>query len=54
MSSMLILKPSIRIRDENSEGYNREVDKNFAEVDEFNFNHNEKIIEHEVKEKRIT
>ena len=26
-----------KIRDEMSEGYNREVDKNFAEVDEFNF-----------------
>ena len=37
-----------KIRDEMSEGYNREVDKNFAEVDEFNFKHNEKITEHEV------
>ena len=37
-----------KIRDESSEGFNREVDKSFAEVDEFNFNHNEKITEHEV------
>ena len=44
---MLILKQSIR-RFENCKGYNREVDKNFAEVNEFNFKHNEKITEHEV------
>jgi len=37
-----------KIRDEKSEGYNREVDKNFTEVDEFDFKHNEKIAEHEV------
>ena len=37
-----------KIRDEGSEGYNREVDKNFAEMDEFDFKHNEKITEHEV------
>ena len=36
-----------KIRDEMSAGYNREVE-NFAEVDEFNFKHNEKITEHEV------
>ena len=37
-----------KIRNENSEGYDKKVDKNFTEVDEFDFKHNEKITEHEV------
>ena len=37
-----------KIRDEYSVGFDAELDKNFADVDEFNFKQNEKITEHQV------
>ena len=46
-SLLLLILKSIneKIRNENSGDYNEEVDKNFADVEEFNFKHNVRVTE---------